>query len=69
MQSSSSLLLFKRRRDVDLAGNGLFNLHFMAGTNSVGENACGKSQVFGPDGEPRAVVSTDEEKFSSAKLI
>ncbi len=52
----------KRRWDVDLAGNALFNLYFMAGANPVGDNACGKSQVFGPDGEPRAVASVDEEE-------
>lgn len=51
-----------RRWDVDLAGNALFNLYFMAGANPVGDGACGTSKVVGPDGEVRAEASkTDDE--------
>lgn len=51
-----------RRWDVDLAGNALFNVYFMAGSNPVGNDACGTSKIVGPDGEVRAEASkTDEE--------
>jgi len=51
-----------RRWDVDLAGNALFNVYFMAGANPVGDDACGTSKVVGPDGEVRGEASkTDEE--------
>ena len=42
-----------RRWDVDLAGNALFNLMFMAGSNPVEDNCCGTSKIVGPDGEVR----------------
>jgi len=52
----------ERRWDVDLAGNALFNLLFMAGSNPVEDNCCGKSKIVGPDGEVVAEASrTDEE--------
>lgn len=52
-----------RRWDVDLAGNALFNLMFMAGANPVGDGACGKSQVVGPDGVVRVAASETEEEI------
>lgn len=52
----------ERRWHVDLAGNALFNLLFMIGCNTIGDNCCGSSMIVGPDGEERAVASrTDEE--------
>lgn len=53
----------ERRWDVDLAGNALFNLMFFAGANPVGDGACGKSQVVGPDGVVRAKASEAEEEI------
>ena len=53
----------ERRWDVDLAGNALFNLMFMAGSNPVGDGACGKSQIVGPDGVVRAKASETEEEI------
>lgn len=53
----------ERRWDVDLAGNALFNIYFMAGSNPVGDNACGKSQIVGPDGVVRAIASPDQEEI------
>ena len=52
-----------RRWDLDLAGNALFNQMFMAGANPVGENLCGTSQVYGPDGELVAAASKTEEEL------
>ena len=47
---------------MDLAGNALFNLMFMAGANPVEDNCCGSSKIVGPDGEVIAEASkTDEE--------
>jgi len=52
----------ERRWHIDLAGNALFNLLFMVGSNPVEDNCCGCSQIVGPDGEVRAMASsTDEE--------
>ena len=52
----------ERRWHVDLAGNALFNLLFMVGSNPVEDNCCGSSMIVGPDGEVRAMASrTDEE--------
>ncbi len=53
----------ERRWHVDLTGNALFNLMFMAGCNPVGDGACGQSQVVGPDGEVRAIASATEEEI------
>lgn len=52
-----------RRWEVDLSGNALFNLMFMAGSNPVGDGACGSSQVVGPDGEVKAIASKTEEEM------
>lgn len=53
----------ERRWHVDLAGNALFNLLFVAGCNTVGENICGSSMIVGPDGEVRAMASRTEEEL------
>jgi len=53
----------ERRWDVDLAGNALFNVFFTAGSNPVGDGACGKSQVVGPNGIVRAIASPEEEEI------
>lgn len=53
----------ERRWDVDLAGNALFNLFFMAGANTVGDGSCGKSQAVGPNGVVRALASSTEEEI------
>lgn len=53
----------QRRWDVDLAGNALFNIFFTAGANPVGDGACGKSQIVGPDGEVRALASPENEEI------
>lgn len=52
-----------RRWDVDLAGNALFNLMFIAGSNTVDDNCCGSSKIVGPDGEIRAEASKTEEEL------
>lgn len=52
-----------RRWEVDLAGNALFNLMYFAGSNPVGDGACGSSQVVGPEGEVRAIASKTEEEL------
>ncbi len=53
----------EHRWHVDLQGNALFNLLFMVGCNSVGDNLCGSSMVVGPDGEERAVASRTEDEL------
>lgn len=52
-----------RRWDVDLAGNALFNLMFMAGANPVEDNCCGSSKIVGPDGEVIAEASKINEEL------
>ena len=52
-----------RRWDVDLAGNALFNLMFMAGSNPVYDNCCGTSKIVGPDGVVQAEASKTEEEL------
>lgn len=49
------------RWHIDLAGNALFNLLFMAGANPVGDNCCGSSKVVGPNGDVRAEASKEDE--------
>ena len=52
----------ERRWHVDLAGNALFNLMYMVGSNPEEDDCCGCSKIVGPDGEVRAEASkTDEE--------
>lgn len=53
----------EHRWHVDLQGNALFNLLFVAGCNTVGENICGSSMIVGPDGTERAVASRTEEEL------
>ena len=53
----------ERRWHVDLAGNALFNLLFMVGSNPVEDNCCGSSMIVGPDGEIRAMASRTEEEL------
>lgn len=53
----------ERRWHVDLAGNALFNLLFVVGCNTIGDNLCGSSMIVGPDGEERAVASRTEEEL------
>lgn len=53
----------EHRWHVDLQGNALFNLLFMVGCNTVGENVCGSSMIVGPDGEERVVASRTEEEL------
>lgn len=57
-----------RRWDVDLAGNALFNLMFMAGANPVADNCCGSSKIVGPDGEVIAEASKTEEELLIAEI-
>lgn len=52
-----------RRWDVDLAGNALFNLMFVAGSNPVEDNCCGSSKIVGPDGVVVAEASKTEEEL------
>jgi predicted amidohydrolase len=53
----------ERRWHVDLAGNALFNLMYVVGSNTVGNNCCGSSMIVGPDGEVRALASRTEEEL------
>ena len=53
----------ERRWHVDLAGNALFNLLYVVGCNTIGENLCGSSMIVGPDGEIRAMASRTEEEL------
>ena len=53
----------EKRWDVDLAGNALFNLLFIAGCNPVEDNCCGKSKVVGPNGEIVIEASKTEEEL------
>ena len=53
----------EHRWHVDLQGNALFNLLFMVGCNTVGDNICGSSMIVGPDGEERSVASRTEEEL------
>ncbi|SHH49927.1 Predicted amidohydrolase [Anaerosphaera aminiphila DSM 21120] len=53
----------QRRWDVDLAGNALFNVLYMVGANTIGDNTCGRSQIVGPDGEVVAIASDDKEEI------
>lgn len=53
----------EHRWHVDLQANALFNLLFMAGCNTIGDNICGSSMVVGPDGEIRAIASRTEEEL------
>ena len=53
----------ERRWDVDLAGNALFNLLFIAGCNPVEDNCCGKSKIVGPNGEIVIEASKTEEEL------
>lgn len=50
------------RWNIDLAGNALFNLMYMVGVNTVGEELCGMSQIYGPDGILRIRASQTEEQ-------
>ena len=51
------------RIETDLAGNALFNLLYVVGCNTIGENLCGSSMIVGPDGEIRAMASRTEEEL------
>lgn len=53
----------ERRWHVDLAGNALFNLLYVVGSNPIGDNCCGSSMIVGPDGEIRAMASRTEEEL------
>lgn len=52
-----------RRWKIDLAGNALFNLMFVAGANTVDDVCCGSSKIVGPEGEVRAEASKIEEEL------
>lgn len=56
-------ILAAHRWDVDLAGNALFNLMFIVGSNTVDDNCCGSSKIVGPDGKVRAEASKTEEEL------
>ncbi|MZQ98221.1 MAG: carbon-nitrogen hydrolase family protein [Acidaminobacter sp.] len=58
----------ERRWHVDLAGNALFNVLYIAGSNPVGDNACGCSKVVSPYGEVIAEASKDEEEIVFAQI-
>lgn len=53
----------EHRWHVDLQASALYNLLFVAGCNTVGENLCGSSMVVGPDGEIRAMASRTEDEL------
>jgi predicted amidohydrolase len=53
----------EHRWHVDMQANALFNLLFMAGCNTVGENICGSSMIVGPDGKIRAMASRTKEEL------
>ncbi|WP_314155695.1 carbon-nitrogen hydrolase family protein [Stomatobaculum longum] len=53
----------EHRWHVDLQANALFNLLFIAGCNTIGENICGSSMIVGPDGKERMVASRTEEEL------
>lgn len=58
----------ERRWHVDLAGNALFNVLYMAGSNPVGDGACGCSKVVSPFGEVIAEASRDTEEIVYADI-
>ncbi|SCZ76380.1 nitrilase-related carbon-nitrogen hydrolase [Acidaminobacter hydrogenoformans] len=58
----------ERRWHVDLAGNALFNVLYMAGSNPVGDGACGCSKVVSPMGEVIVEASSDAEEIVYAEI-
>lgn len=53
----------KHRWEIDLSGNALFNLMFVAGVNTIQDGCCGCSQVVGPDGVVRAIAEEAKEEL------
>lgn len=53
----------ENRWNIQLPANALFNLFFVAGVNTVGQNFCGSSQIFSPNGELIKKASKDEEEI------
>lgn len=51
------------RWHIDLSGNALFNLFFMAGSNPVGDGACGCSKVVHPSGKVLAQAGPENEEI------
>ena len=58
----------KNRWELDLRGNSLFNLLYIAGVNYADELCCGSSAVAGPDGAFVAQASGQEEEVLLAEL-
>ena len=58
-----SIIPAERRWHVDTAANALFNLLYVVGCNTVGDNCCGSSKIVGPDGEVRAQASKTEDEL------
>lgn len=53
----------KDRWYLDLQGNALYNLIFIAGVNAIDENLCGSSMIVGPDGSIVNKASETEEEL------
>ncbi len=58
----------RRRWELDMAGNSLFNLLYIAGSNFSDELLCGLSGVTGPDGEWVAQAEGQEETVIYAEI-
>ena len=57
-----------RRWELDIAGNSLFNLLYIAGANFSDELCCGRSGVAGPDGIWTACAEGQEETIVYAQI-
>lgn len=53
----------RNRWYLDLQGNALYNLMFVAGVNAIDEYLCGTSMVVGPDGSIINKASETEEEL------
>ena len=53
----------KRRWELDVPGNALFNLMYIAGVNPVEDNCCGMSMLAAPNGEIQGLASETEEQI------
>ena len=60
--------LAEGRWKIDLAAASLFNLCFTAGANYSDRLCCGLSAVYGPNGEPLAVIREEGESLILAEI-
>lgn len=56
------------RWELDIRGNSLFNILYVAGANFVDELCCGSSAVAGPDGAFLAQASAEKEELLLAEI-